>query len=293
MKKIIAFIISLIIVIVITLLIMNKVGIFNTKTSNIFNKETTKTEYKKPEINQDHTFIEAYSKTVKFNKQIVDLLAYYYYDEIDNSNYTIDEETNEEIKNNDSKAYYLIRELYLNDKPIGEISKIDYQSDNNFKELAKEEFDSIKTSVVKDITNEDEYLTIKLTDNTMNTGIEHVKTSSVYIINKDLEELISLPNGNTTGYVNIPIYKEELEDRNYLNGINTFNKMYNTNYDYLLYSENGYVDILKNKIYYIDVNASKCEIDEHEIKISNGEILDSFVKTYPDVSEYVTGESYC
>lgn len=293
MKKVIAFTISIILVLSIVLLIIFKIGLFKEGSNIIFKNQIREVKYDKPEINKDHTFIKGYSKSENINNIKQEILAYYYYDEIDNSEYEIDSETGEETVKAESKAYYLIRELYINGNKVGETSKIDYSNEKDMINQSSNDFDSIKTNKITDIDNDKEYLILTLTDNIMNTGLTYVKTSAVYIINEDYEIIQELANGNSTGYVNIPIYKDELGDRNYLNGINTFNKMFNTEFDYLLYSENGYVDILKKKIYYIDVNASKCEIDEHEIKISNGEIKDSYSKTYPDVSKYVTGDGYC
>ena len=293
MKKVIAFTISIILVLSIVLLIIFKIGLFKEGSNIIFKNQIREVKYDKPEINKDHTFIKGYSKSENINNIKQEILAYYYYDEIDNSEYEIDSETGEETVKAESKAYYLIRELYINGNKVGETSKIDYSNEKDMINQSNNDFDSIKTNKIIDIDNDKEYLILTLTDNIMNTGLTYVKTSAVYIINEDYEIIQELANGNSTGYVNIPIYKDELGDRNYLNGINTFNKMFNTEFDYLLYSENGYVDILKKKIYYIDVNASKCEIDEHEIKISNGEIKDSYSKTYPDVSKYVTGDGYC
>lgn len=293
MKKVIAFTISIILVLSIVLLIIFKIGLFKEGSNIIFKNQIREVKYDKPEINKDHTFIKGYSKSENINNIKQEILAYYYYDEIDNSEYEIDSETGEETVKAESKAYYLIRELYINGNKVGETSKIDYSNEKDMINQSSNDFDSIKTNKIIDIDSDKEYLILTLTDNIMNTGLTYVKTSAVYIINEDYEIIQELSNGNSTGYVNIPIYKDELGDRNYLNGINTFNKMFNTEFDYLLYSENGYVDILKKKIYYIDVNASKCEIDEHEIKISNGEIKDSYSKTYPDVSKYVTGDGYC
>ena len=293
MKKVIAFTISIILVLSIVLLIIFKIGLFKEGSNIIFKNQIREVKYDKPEINKDHTFIKGYSKSENINNIKQEILAYYYYDEIDNSEYEIDSETGEETVKAESKAYYLIRELYINGNKVGETSKIDYSNEKDMINQSSNDFDSIKINKITDIDNDKEYLILTLTDNIMNTGLTYVKTSAVYIINEDYKIIQELANGNSTGYVNIPIYKDELGDRNYLNGINTFNKMFNTEFDYLLYSENGYVDILKKKIYYIDVNASKCEIDEHEIKISNGEIKDSYSKTYPDVSKYVTGDGYC
>lgn len=293
MKKVIAFTISIILVLSIVLLIIFKIGLFKEGSNIIFKNQIREVKYDKPEINKDHTFIKGYSKSENINNIKQEILAYYYYDEIDNSEYEIDSETGEETVKAESKAYYLIRELYINGNKVGETSKIDYSNEKDMINQSNNDFDSIKTNKIIDIDSDKEYLILTLTDNIMNTGLTYVKTSAVYIINEDYEIIQELANGNSTGYINIPIYKDELGDRNYLNGINTFNKMFNTEFDYLLYSENGYVDILKKKIYYIDVNASKCEIDEHEIKISNGEIKDSYSKTYPDVSKYVTGDGYC
>lgn len=292
MKKVLSLGISILIVILIVLLILFKIGLFENNNTNIFGS-IKQESYEKPKISEDHTFIDGFSTTITMNKKNIDILAYYYYDEIDSSEYIYDEETDEEIIKNKKTSYYLIRDLYLNGTKIGESSKIYFDDNKELKDEAEEDFNSIKHNFISDKENDDVYLTLSLTSNIMNTGLTHIKTYDVLIINKNYEIIKQLENGSNIGYINIPIYKDELGDRSYLNGIQTFNKMFDTNFDYLLYSENGYVDILDKKIYYIDVNASKCEIDEYELTIINGEVKTSFSKTYPDVSKYVTGENYC
>lgn len=246
-----------------------------------------------PLKNDKYTFYKEIFGSIELNHNDISVSAYYYVDK-------------EILKNNDQdelidiEKYVLRREIFVNNKKVGNeaiISLFDDNDDSNISRYIakdKEFFDNYKT--FKSSDNSKEYLVLFLGNNNQIISNDNVINSydsyseNAYIITEDgllLKDIINESPG--FGLQGIKVDKEYAFYMKYVDVLENVVQDEVTGAmitEYLIYS-NSYLDVNENFIYYI---VGGCEgFTEYKLSINKDDVNEEKIGSYSDDKIYGAG----
>ena len=227
-----------------------------------------------PNKNSKFTFVKDVNTDLTFGDLTVDVHAYYY----------VDKESVKDSEDKISEVFVLRREVYLQDKLIGEIHMLGHYNSQTEAEGEISKYPLKEYVSLKDVKNGSYYNIIDIDivetiyDGTFNQVDADYKKA--YLVDENgivLKEFKSTFHG--TDVIGVFADNKMITDRYYVPIDKNPEMEYPVGKDYYLYPNNRLIDAYENHIYYF-AEGDQCSYVEKKLIVENGKVTESLIKTF-------------
>ncbi len=224
--------------------------------------------------NSNLTLVKEDVKLLKFGEVSKNLYSYYYVD-------------SEDVLDNDEtiKVFVLRREVFLDNKIIGETHMLGYYSTKEEALEAINNFSLGEYEVLTDNKNGSFYNLVKIDqlDNIVDGEVVYYASDSsiTYIIDVNGNVLKSL-HSKLAGISIIGVYANDsmINDKYYESINKTDERDYPEGYDYYLYPDDKLIDVRGGYLLYLIPSEDVCSYDEKKLIVENGVVNETILNVY-------------